>query len=606
MKTTGFKLLALLPSFCLASTIPIDAQSYLVGGEHRPGFARPPLRINLNPAATPATAPYTPAQIRHVYGFDQLSATGAGQKIGIVDAYGNQNIQSDLNKFCTQFGLTTTTVQIMGSNPGGNGNGWDMETSLDVEWAHVVAPDATIILSVASDASFSALLNAVAAATNAGATVVSMSWGAQEFSGENGYDPYFQTPGVAYVASSGDSGELTNTPEVEWPAASPYVISVGGTSLTLDSSTSNRISETAWSGSGGGLSTDYSVPSWQVGWSPWLTMRGVPDVAYLADPNTGLYVYCSTYFPPGWYQVGGTSAGAPQWAGLIALANQGRTLGVGGNAPIYQVAQLAGAAAGTLDATHFYDITSGNNGSTADPDDSSGPGYDLVTGLGSPVAAGLVPALVALAPLPPDFSVSVTPSSHTVTPGGATTYTVTVTAVGGFGGTVGLSVSGQPGDAQAGFSSTQITGSGNSTLSITAGSTKGTFTLTITGTSGKLTHSATATLVIATQDFSLSGSPSSLSVRHGSSTSSTITVTPSGGFTGSVSLNNTTVSGPTGAVSPPTVSFSPQPVQVTGGSATSKMTVKTTNRTTLGHYTISVVGTSGSLNHTNQLTLTVR
>src|SRR5262249_32957068 len=148
---------------------------------------------------------------------------------------------------------------------------------------HAIATNATIILSVAPTPSTGDLLNAVKAAVNAGANVVSMSWGTTEFSSESGLDSYFQAPGVTFVASSGDSGELPSRPEVEWPAVSPYVVSVGGTSLLLDASNA-RASETAWSSSGGGLSSYYSIPGWQSGWMGYAA-RGVPDVSYDADPN---------------------------------------------------------------------------------------------------------------------------------------------------------------------------------------------------------------------------------------------------------------------------------------------------------------------------------
>jgi subtilase family serine protease len=602
----------LLASLCFSLTTPLSAQDIFIGGPQRPGYARPPLHIFLWPAATSAAVPYTPTQIRHAYGFDQLlqsGVTGAGQKIAIVDAYGNQNIQSDLNAFCSQFGLNATTVQVIGSNPGGRGNGWDMETSLDVEWAHVVAPGATIILSVAPNASNSALLAAVDAAVAAGASVVSMSWGGTESSGELSYDYHFNKPNVTFVASSGDGGELTTLPEVEWPAASPNVVGVGGTSLYLDSS-GNRIAgpsgptETAWSDSGGGLSSFYSTPAWQgpqpppqgSAWNIW-SKRGVPDVGYVADPNTGLYVYCSTYSRRGsWFQVGGTSAGAPQWAALIALANQGRGSGVSGNNDIYSTS-VAGTPP-TINANNFLDISSGSDGS--DPDDISVVGYDLVTGLGSPVATGVVPALVAVAPASKDFSVSVTPTSRSVAAGGGTSYTVSVSALGGFSDTVNLTVSGLPGDATSTFNPPSVSGSGSSTLSITAGATTGSFTITVTGTSGSLTHSATATLVVATPGFSISASPTSQSVRHGNSASYTVTVAPVGGFTSTVSL--------TASVSPvvssgPTVSFSPQ--QISGGSGNSTMTVRTSSSTPRRGYTITITGTSGSTGHSTSVSLSV-
>src|SRR5207247_6979077 len=131
------------------------------------------------------------------YGFDQLSGIGAGQKIAIVDAYGNANIQNNLNTFCAHFGLNSATVQIIGNNTGTD-TGWALETALDVEWAHAIAPGATIILSVAAASSLNDLLKAVDAAVNAGATVVSMSWGGAEFSGMSTYDTHFNHPNVTF------------------------------------------------------------------------------------------------------------------------------------------------------------------------------------------------------------------------------------------------------------------------------------------------------------------------------------------------------------------------------------------------------------------------
>src|SRR6266478_2241222 len=402
------------------------ADTVHVGGPPRPGHARPPLHINLTPSVSTS---YTPAQIRHAYGFDQLAASGANQKIAIVDAYGNAHIQSDLNTFCSQFGISPTTVQILGNNTGSDA-GWALETALDVEWAHAIAPGATIILAVAASNGSGDLLNAVDAAVNAGATVVSMSWGGPEFSGMSSYDNHFNRPNVTFTASSGDNGA-----GVEWPAVSPYVIGVGGTSLYLDAN-GNRTSETAWSGSGGGISSYYSEPGSQIGWQT-SNKRGVPDVSYLADPGTGVYVYDAVN--GGWFVVGGTSAGAPQWAGLIALVNQLRA-GVGAaplgtaNSTIYSLAQGSPATPYAVNSTYFYDVSQGNNGLY-----NAGPPYDLVTGLGSPLGGALV---AALDPAPgPDFSISATPATQSFAPGssGTASYTVTVTSLHGFAGTVNLS-----------------------------------------------------------------------------------------------------------------------------------------------------------------------
>ena len=468
------------------------ADSRPVFGPPGLGHARPPLHINLTPATS---VYYSPAQIRHAYGFDQLTTSGANQKIAIVDAYGNANIQSDLDTFCRQFGISSTTVQILGSNSSTD-TGWAMEIALDVEWAHAIAPNATIILSVARSSSSTDLLAAVDAAVSAGATVVSMSWGGGAFNGMSSYDGHFDRAGVTFTASSGDSGA-----GVEWPAASPYVVAVGGTSLYLDAN-NNRTSESAWSGSGGGVTTYYARPAFQDGWQT-SSGRGVPDVGYLADPNTGVLVYDSVN--GGWFVVGGTSAGAPQWAALIALANELRisagaaTLSLA-NTALYPLAQGSSTTPYTVNPVYFYDVSQGNNGGY-----QAGASYDLVTGLGSPMAGALVPALAPSAPPPPppptaDFALSVAPGSVNLKAGRTGSYTVTVSATGGFNDTVGLSVSGLPSGASAAFSPASIAGAGASTLTITTASStqRGTFSLIVTGSSngtgGALSHAATVSL----------------------------------------------------------------------------------------------------------------
>jgi subtilase family serine protease len=591
MKRTQLSVLGLLTSLWFSSTVPLSAEHVFVGGPLRPGYARPALRILVTPAVTSPATPYTPAQIRHAYGFDQLNVTGAGQKIAIVDAYGNQNVQSDLNTFCTQFGLKTTTVMVLGNNFGGNGNGWDLETSLDVQWAHVVAPDATIILSVAASASDSDLLAAVDAAVAAGASVVSMSWGGTEWSTESGYDSHFNKPNVTFVASSGDSGELGSLPEVEWPAVSPYVVSVGGTSLYLDAN-GNRIagpsgpSETAWSSSGGGLSSYYGLPPFQAGWNTFASKRGVPDVSYLADPNTGLYVYCSTYFPPGWYEVGGTSAGAPQWAALIALANQGRASAVSGNGDIYN-STIAGSP-DTINPANFLDISSGSNGS--DPDDISIVGYDLVTGLGSPLANNLVPALAGPPSPPPTTAPTVNAT------GGSGQVSLTWSSV---SGATSYNVKRSKTSGAETILTTGVTTTSYADMNVVAG-TKYFYEVSAVNAGGEGPNSTEvfATPTVA-PDFSVLVNPTSQTVRRGNSTSYTVTITPSGGFSGSVSLS---VSG-----LPPrsSATFSPNPVFVTSG-GTSTLTVNTGNRTPTGTRTLTITATSGSLRHTQTVTLTVQ
>ena len=368
-------------------------------GEKPPaGYARPP--IHVKGGATQGPTGLTPAKTRHAYGFDQITNQGAGQTIGIVDAFDDPNIESDLAVFNSQFGLPACTtsngcfqkVYAAGVKPNTNA-GWALEISLDVEWAHAIAPQAKILLVEAASNSFANLLQAVDVAVQNGASVVSMSWGGGEFSGEISSDTHFAVNGVTFTASSGDSGS-----GVEYPAASPGVVSVGGTTLKIDSS-GNYVSETAWSGSGGGQSAFEAEPLYQANYpipnDPG-GVRGVPDVAYDGDPNSGFAVYDSIRLQGqrGWFQVGGTSAGAPQWAAVFAIANSLRvaagkaTLSSTNNA-VYTV------GSGAAYSSNFHDITSGTNGSCGALCTAT-TGYDYVTGLGSPQANHTISALAAL------------------------------------------------------------------------------------------------------------------------------------------------------------------------------------------------------------------
>jgi hypothetical protein len=342
-------------------------------------------------AATTATvsAPYTPAEVRAAYG---ITGNGSGQTIAIVDAYDDPKALSDLKAFDAKYGLSDPTfvkVNQKGSTtslPTAN-SGWGLEIALDVEWAHAVAPAAKILLVEANSASLSDLLTAVKYASTQ-ASVVSMSWGSSEFSSETQYDSYFSTSGVTYVASSGDTGGIIN-----WPSVSPKVLAVGGTSLTISSTTNGSTttysysSEKGWSGSGGGNSRYETEPTWQYAVQT-SGKRSTPDVSYDANSSTGFAVY-DTYGYSGWITVGGTSAGAPQWAGLIATANQGRAakgLSTLSNA----ASDLYALKTTSTYSTNFYDVTSGTAGRY-----SCSTGYDLVTGLGSPKASSIISALIA-------------------------------------------------------------------------------------------------------------------------------------------------------------------------------------------------------------------
>lgn len=584
---------ALVTGLSLVFSISVVADPIRLFGPPEPGHARPPLWMNTTPATfgNNTTPPYTPQQVQLAYGFNQLysnGVTGTGETIAIVDAYDDsQYLQNDLNAFDTQFGLPAIKVQILygsGTKPPPN-TGWQEEISLDVEWAHAIAPGAKIILVEAADNSTANLLQAVKVAGNNGANVVSMSWGGGEYEGENTEDSFFTKPGVAYVASAGDSGT-----GVEWPAGSPNVIAVGGTSLILNAM-GGYGSEAAWDDSGGGISVIESQPVWQNHWfqTSWTPMnRGVPDVAYLADPNYGVYVA----YAGSWYEFGGTSVGAPQWSALIALADQGRTTSLSNNIgkTIYAIANGGGTTAYggyTINPTYFNDVTTGADGGAQD--NAAYPGYDLVTGVGSPVASNVVTALNGGAPPPPtpNFTITASPGSQTVTPGGSNSYTVTVTGTNGYAGTVDLTVSGLPAGATPTFTPGTVTGSGGSTLSIqTSPSTPGgTYTLTITGTdtTGSPVHSTTVTLKVA--NFGLSVSPNSQTVAPGGATSYTVTVTASNGYSGTVDF----AAG--GLPSGTTATFVPPSVV---GSGSTSMNIQTSATTPTGTDTLTVTGTDST------------
>jgi len=379
---------------------------------------------------------FSPAQVQTAYGFNNISfggvaGDGSRETIAIVDAYDDPNIQSDLNTFDAQYGLPATTV-IRVNETGGvtyptsdQTGGWELEESLDVEWAHAMAPGAAIMLVEASSTYSSDLLTAVNFAASH-ANVVSMSWGGGEFPGETAYDSsYFEQAGVAFVASSGDDGAPAS-----WPAASPDVLSVGGTALTLGPGNSWS-SEIGWSGSGGGPSAYESQPSYQQGVvTQTSSARATPDVAYDASPSTGVAVYDSERYGGttyGWLEVGGTSAGAPQWSALLAIADQGRALS--GQPALDSASPEEVMNILYKNPADFHDITRGT--STGSPQHSAGPGYDYVTGLGSPMANLVVGSLDGAPSASYDKLVLAAPTAETA----GTSFSLTVTAQNASGAT---------------------------------------------------------------------------------------------------------------------------------------------------------------------------
>jgi subtilase family serine protease len=362
--------------------------------------AIPAVGSNPHPSVTnPTPTGLTPSQIAQAYGFSQVSQTGAGETIAIVDAYNNPNIASDLAAFDAQFQLPAANLTVVNQSGGKTlprtDPGWALEIALDVEWAHAVAPGANILLVEASSASLGSLLTGVNyARSQPGVVAVSMSWGTTEFFFEWLYDGYFTTPaghgGVTFVAATGDDGGIYGP---QWPSVSPNVLSVGGTTLTTRAD-GTYVQESGWVGSNGGISAVEPEPAYQssfpAGGVQTTGRRTTPDVAYNADPNSGFAVYDSVTIQnqSGWFKVGGTSAGAPQWAGIIARIDQALPTGTGPLDGVNQTLPDLYYLASTASApSFFHDVTTGNNAYFA-----ATPGYDAVTGLGTPIVSGLIGA----------------------------------------------------------------------------------------------------------------------------------------------------------------------------------------------------------------------
>ena len=349
--------LAVCSLFILAYFVPAGNFLAAQAGD---GWVAHPLYVSPF-ASTSTPLGYSPSQIRTAYNLP--SSGGAGTTIAIIDVDDTPNILDYFNTFSSQFGLTdnsTGNFLVHKMAPVmGNDSSWAMETCLDVEWAHAIAPNATILLVEAVAPTDTALLPAVDYATSQpGVVAVSMSWGGPEFYGDDSafYDSHFNKPGITFFASSGDDGS-----SVMWPAASASVVSVGGTTLNLNPDGS-VISEVAWSNSSGGVSSYVASPSYQANFGLSYSNRAVPDVSYDANASTGVSVYEGA-----WLKMGGTSAGAPQWAAIHALGLSTT------NNNLYQRAKSAYSS-------YFRDITSGSNYVN-----TATTGYDFVTGLGSPL-----------------------------------------------------------------------------------------------------------------------------------------------------------------------------------------------------------------------------
>ncbi len=692
-----------------------------------------------------------PGDLATIYNFNPVFSsgiTGQGQSIVLIEDTDLYAV-GDWSTFRSTFGLSGYPGTLSQTHPPSGGtnncnppgiNGDDGEAILDAEYATAAAPSATIQMAACADTqtTFGGLIAMQnLASSNNPPAIISVSYG--ECETLNGaaanaafYSTYqqFVSEGTSVFVAAGDSGaascdqnqaDATHGITVSGLASTPYNVAVGGTDFSDTYSGTNAsywnagntpayasarsyVPEIPWNdscagallaafegyttsgptsfcndasgllasltgtattaaGSGGpsgcatgatavsgsgivsGSCAGYPKPAWQmIPGNPNDGVRDLPDVSLFAANGlwSHFYVFCysdvanggtaCTGSPSGWTAAGGTSFASPIMAGVQALINQ-KTGSLQGNPnpTLYSLAatQFNGGSSascnsslgsGVAGSCIFYDVTQGDmavecttNNNCFDSADGHGvlstsnsvlqpaygtnTGWDFATGIGSINVANLLNAWPASAPTP-NFSLSTSPSNVTLVQGGASGgSTITVNPTNGFTGSVTLSASGLPSGVTASFATNPTTSTSSLTLTAAAGAATGTVSVTISGTSGSLTHTTSVSLTVnaaPVPDFSLSASPTSVTIVQGSSGPSTITVSPSNGFSGTVSLS---ASGLPSGVS---AGFSQNPA-----TSSSIVTFTAGSAATTGTVTVTITGTSGSLTHTTSIRLTV-
>jgi hypothetical protein len=356
----------------------------------QPGTAACHARVRVDSSGKPkyyaTPSGFTPKSLQAAYNLTALAGAKPGTKVGIIDAQDDPNAESDLGVYRAEFGLppcTTANGCFKKVNQSGDASplpapdtSWAGEISLDIDMVSALCPNCNILLVETNSASNDDLGEGINTAVTLGATVVSNSYGGNEDGSDASLDAkYYTHPGVAMFAASGDSSFAGGT---LYPASSPNVIAVGGTSLVAAPSTPRGFTESAWFGGGSGCSAYSEKPSWQK--DTGCAKKTVADVAAVADPDTGVAVYDTfggaTAGKTGWSVYGGTSAASPIVASIFARTGQGAATG-----------ELPYANTGA-----FYDVTTGINGGQCTPEYlcTAGPGYDGPTGVGTPNGAALL------------------------------------------------------------------------------------------------------------------------------------------------------------------------------------------------------------------------
>ena len=525
--------------------------------------------------------------------------TGSGQSLGLLEYVGTN--LTDLETYYANAGQTNfvpiTLISVDGTSTSCfSPDCDDTEQTIDMTQALGMAPGlASLVMYIGSGDA--AIFNAMATAEPLNAQLSSSwTWYPPDPDTDNPYFQEFAAQGQNLFQASGDGAKWTSSSFI-YPADDVYLTSVGGTDLDTTGPGGAWSSESAWVDGGGGISPDkFLIPFWQTTTASGCSTcsevyRNGPDVS--ANENFTFYV-CADQTTCTANLYGGTSFAAPMWAGYLALANQqalldGKpTLGFI-NPALYNIGLSPGYD------TDFHDIISGSNGYSATV------GYDLATGWGSPNGSALIGALINTIGIP-GYGLLASPPTISLLQGGSATTSITSTPINGFNSPIFLSATGQPVGVTVTFSAISIGAPGTSTMTITVGPSVaiGTYNIKVTGVSGSITEIVTVVLSVtkAPPSYTLSASPTTLTLPRASSGTSTITTTVSGGFDSAISLSATGF--PIGV----TVSFTPATIPKPGAGK-SIMKVNVGKGVALGTHTITINATGAGLPRSTQITLVV-
>jgi subtilase family serine protease len=584
-----------------------------------------------------------PQDLATIYNVAPLYASGidgTGQSIAIL---GRSNISiSNVRTFRSNYGLPANdpTIIVSGKDPGIVCGGDEFESYLDVEYAGALAKKATIkfVVAASTTASDGIFLASTYAVTNKVAPIISLSYGLCEKSLGTSGNAFFNNlwqqataQGISVLVASMDSGaagcDAMNVPTasgglaVNGLGSTAFNVAVGGTQFndasnraqywakTNDSVTKasalGYIPELAWNesrgsgglyASGGGVSTLYAKPAWQFGLGVLADgKRDIPDVAFAAAIQDPYMLYADNQ----WFGSGGTSAATPVFASIMALVMQknGTSLGLI-NQTLYNLAYKQTSSGG---AAVFHDIVSGNNTVPGVTGYTTGTGHDMVTGLGSVDATQLVNHWADGASLP-TFQLAAASPTASVTPGFTTTASYTVKGNNGFTSAVAFSVTGLPTGVTATFAPTSVSGSGSTTmtLSATTSATPGTYAITVKGTSGSTSQTASLSLtVVNAPSLTLTLGQSYIDIAAGSSGAAILTTTRNATFSSAVSLSAA------GAPAGMTVAFSPISI-ATPGAGSSTITVKVGATVASAAYLLTISATGGGVTKAASLAIDVQ